>query len=122
MKENYKINDNKIIINDIEHVMDYPIKTTKSINGKIIILLNIPRGITIANEEKCNILCYDNVGNFQWRVNESLPKGIESTDLIPYIDIDIDIQDKKLYGFDFWGRKFHIDISTGELLDFKVFR
>lgn len=120
MNSKYKIENNRIIINNTEIYMNYDIKTVKYLDNKIFILLDIPKGIKLTEKENCNIFSYDDHGEFLWQVSPSLPKEIKSTDLIPYIDIDI--QDEKLYGFDFWGRKFHIDINNGKLLDFKVFR
>ncbi|TDW16250.1 hypothetical protein EDD63_12614 [Breznakia blatticola] len=120
MNSKYNVEENKIIINNIEIYMDYPIKDIKELRDKIFILLDIPRGIKLTEKEDCNILCYNSSGIFQWRISSSLPKGIESKELIPYISIDI--QEGNLYGFDFWGRKFHIDTFNGNLLDFKTFK
>lgn len=113
------IGDSTLTIGNIQIKTKYQIKKIEKINGKYIVLLKIPR-VYLGDEELNNILCYDEEGRMCWRISNQLPADIISKEQIPYVAIQI--VDGKLYATDFLGRKFHVDIENGKLVDVKTVR
>ena len=109
---------NILNIGHIQIFVKYPIKKIEKINEKYIILLKIPQGVKLVNEELNNILCYDEKGILCWQISNELPFNIASKEQIPYVAIHV--IDGKLYATDFWGRKFNVDIENGKLIDFQI--
>lgn len=121
------INMNNIIITEKEIDFNkrcvnfrYPIKTVENINEKYFILLKIPPRVELGEEELNNILCYDINGILLWRISNNLPNKMQEGIKVPYIAIEI--VENNLKATDFMGRKFDVDISTGELNSLKIVR
>lgn len=113
------IDGNILSIGDVKVITKYPIDKVQKINGKYVVLLDIPR-IELETDELNNILCYDEQGKMCWQISGRLPFPIISKEQMPYVAIQI--SEEKLYATDFWGRKFNVDIETGELLEVKIVR
>lgn len=116
--DDIKLNECNITINNKEIILNYPVKMFEKIDDSYIILLNIPTRIELRSEELNNVVCYDNKGEFIWRVDNKLPSQITSKEQTPYIAIQV--QDNILKATDFWGRRFHINAVDGRLLKYEI--
>lgn len=83
------------------------------IDHMIIILLDIPH----ESQQIQNIFCFSMDGAKKWQV-ESSKKKYHLNREYPYEQMTF--INNQLYGIDFYGRRFLIDVKTGSLLDFKV--
>lgn len=111
-------NDNVVRVGSAKITTKYPIQMIKKIKDKYIILLNIPSRIDLGVEELNNVLCYNEKGEFCWRISNQLPVEMICKDQMPYVMIRI--EDEELYVTDFWERRFKVDIENGDLINVKV--
>lgn len=116
--DDIKLNECDIIINNKKIKLSYPVKMYEKINGLYIILLNIPTRTKLGITELNNIVCYDDEGEFRWRIDNELPGQIANKDQTPYIAIQV--QDNILKVTDFFGRRYHVNSFDGRLLKYEV--
>lgn len=96
----------------IKIITKYSIKKVVEIEEKYIVLQKIPR-VQLGYDELNNIVCYDKSGNIKWQISNKLPANIISSEQVPYVDIRI--ENDTLLAIDFWGRRFSVNIETGQL-------
>lgn len=102
------IQGNKIIINEKEVELPYPIYTHLVVNDNILVVLNVPKGHTF-NE---NIYCIKSDGSIAWQVKEQDYLYKRSS----FVNIRQDsLGNVWLVNWD--GSQYRVDTSTGEILE-----
>ena len=111
-----KKNKNKLIIGeDILIEFSYDIQQLLIDGSKIYILLKPSLNQTSGYNEYHNIYCYDIDGNLVWQIGERA-KDIDDN----VVFVLININNKKLYANDFFGRRFEVDKGTGTIIQNSV--
>lgn len=101
------MNNNELKIGNKTVVFDYKVKEIVNSENLIIILLEIP----FTDSEANNVFAYNQEGHKLWRVNTKFDEH-DVKNKLPFEMIRI--IDGKLYASDFYGRRFHIDLKTGD--------
>lgn len=118
--DNIKVNECDVVIDGKKISLEYPIKMVERMGDLYIILLSIPTRTELGLKELNNIICYNIRGQLIWRIDDKLPSQITSDEQTPYVAIQI--QDNILKATDFFGRRFHINVEDGRLLEYEIVR
>ena len=65
-----------------------------------------------------NTYCYDYEGNLLWQIKPPYFKDFPKFGQYPIVGVDYDEKKNKFYATDFMGRRFDVNLETGELMSF----
>lgn len=105
---------NKIILNSKELIFQNDILEAVQYKDKLIIVFD-----TKNDEEYNNVYCYDDNKRLIWRI-KSAPQEIGGSAKAYYVGIDI--LQNQCRVIDFFGRRFIVNISNGEVLSKDIVR
>lgn len=109
-----KIKNNKIISKNYSLEFKDKIFEAVEYNGRLVIVFDSDE-----DEGFDNVYCYTIEKQFLWRIKPA-PENIGGTIRTPYVGVDM--IDGICRVIDFWGRRFIIDIVSGEILSKDIVR
>lgn len=119
MNKKIKFNENEMLLNNIKISFKYTIQEAIELSEKVIVQLNMPTGIDLGYDELNNVFCYDYRGNKVWQIKPQTLVGREKMDPMPY-ELIYANNNEELFATDFMGRRFKVDIKSGEIIDFSI--
>ncbi|SFC47657.1 hypothetical protein [Streptococcus equinus] len=108
---NIKIIDNKLMMNSKECIFKNTISKFFEISDEVFVLLKIPFGKTLTEDDYFNLFKLNSEGKVVWKA--SFKKPSSEFQCSPLVNIVL--TDGKLTTVDFMGRQFEVDITTGQL-------
>ncbi|WP_019377043.1 hypothetical protein [Virgibacillus halodenitrificans] len=113
------VNENELKLRDQTIYFDYPIENTISFQDRIFILLKIPTRVPLSHNELNNVHCYTISGDKLWQICPQGLKGREEMKSVPYVGLNLE-KNNNLFATDFMGRKFHVDVNDGKIIDMQI--
>jgi len=111
----YSQYDNEIVVNDNKIVFDHNIRYVKEVNDILIVLLEIPNNVTYLN----NVFGINKIGEIKWRI-QSVSDVFPIKNQLPFENLMV--KDNDVYVSDFYGRRFSLNPSNGEVTSSDVVR
>jgi hypothetical protein len=108
-------NDNEIVLDNNKIVFDHNIRYVKEVNDTLIVLLEIPSNVTYLN----NVFGITKAGEIKWRI-QNVSDVFPLKNQLPFENLLI--QGTDVYVSDFYGRRFSVNPTNGELLSSDVVR
>lgn len=109
----FDVNKNTITINETTVVFEYDIAEVIKIKELLIIRLSIPQSNSVKLEDFNNVYCIENDGKVKWQINNLKIKSSPIFKIAPIVLLNN--SDNGLYATDFMGRRYEINIETGEM-------
>jgi len=107
--------ENELVVNNKKIVFDHNIRYVKEANETLIVLLEIPNNVTYLN----NVFGINEIGEVKWRI-QSVSDVFTLKNPLPFENLMVKGSD--VYVSDFYGRKFLLNTTNGELLSSDVVR
>ncbi len=108
---------NNLFINGKPMKFDYEVGNAFVVDNKIVFLLRIPNGDPTLK----NIYCLSEDCQFLWQVQSQVEAFPEVKEELPFEGMTLR-ENGNISAYDFFGRDFDIDPTTGKILSFKVTR
>lgn len=87
--------------------------------NKIFILLIIPRGIALGQDEVCNVYCYNKNSDMEWQIKNIAPENLPGYQVMPFVGLNLE-NNSVLYVTDFMGRCFEVNTKNGKLGEMNI--
>ncbi|MGT2866974.1 hypothetical protein [Streptococcus fryi] len=110
---NVGINKNIVNINGNDLIFKYDIAQMIPIKDLMIIRLNIPTSSSIKIEDLNNIYCVDNKAQIRWQIKNLTARANPEYKISPIVLLNY--TNNILQATDFMGRRYVINIETGEM-------
>ena len=107
--------DNKIVVDNNKVVFDHNIRYVKEVNDTLIVLLEVPNNVTYLN----NVFGITKIGEIKWRI-QSVSDVFPVKNQLPFENLMVNGND--VYVSDFYGRRFLLNPTNGEILSSDVVR
>ncbi|RXV12087.1 hypothetical protein [Enterococcus faecalis] len=114
-----KYENNKLTILGKKIEFQYNISELKSNNNHIFVMLEIPSGRQLTEEELCNVVAINETGDIEWRIKNIPPQNNSDYICAPIVGMNLDVSDN-LFVTDFIGRKFQVNQETGKLKQIEI--
>ena len=108
-----KVEKNTLNINNIAVQFTGNIAEFKEINQQIIVRLDIPTTGFLTDNDFKNVYAIDVKGKIKWQIQNVRPVNNPNFQCAPIVNIQV--LDDNLFVTDFMGRKYNVDIDTGNM-------
>lgn len=115
MLVNYIRDGKNLTVNDIKLTFEYNIRYVQEVGNILIVLLEIPYNESYLN----NVFGVSTTGAIKWRI-QNAGDVLPVKNQMPYENLMV--SKNGAYVSDFFGRRFLINSSTGEILSSDIFR
>ena len=107
--------DKELVVENNKIVFDYNIRYVKEVNDTLIVLLEIPNNIRYLN----NVFGINKNGEIKWRI-QSFRAVFPIKNQLPFENLMVNGTD--IFVSDFYGRRFSINQTNGEIFSSDVVR
>lgn len=115
MSITFRRNGNEIVVDNNKISFDHNIRYVKEVNDTLIVLLEIPNNVTYLN----NVYGITKDGKMKWRI-QNVSDIFPIKNQLPFENLMI--QGTDVYVSDFYGRRFSVNPTNGEILSSDVVR